>query len=698
MSLRESRKWMYNKNLPGYGALNDEFIAGVTEFIKYVSSQPEQMDGSLIRCPCKKCDNLKFFIPDEVMLHLCRKGFIANYFNWTCHGEKMWHEEEQFVVNQLPQQTNWWDQGFRNFEDTGCSFAAHSNFDDDASNYCHENPSVLHDEAGPSIQEPREDAKPYVDEVVRSPQCDDTTDLCDSFIGLLKDVDKPLYDGCETYTQLSLVAKMLSMKFEYNQSVNHFNENARVFKNSLPRENTLPEDFYGYKRLLRDLGLPVVKIDACRDGCMLFWKSDEHEKFCKFCKLPRYKQREETLNNPMHKRVAYAILRYLPLTPRLQRLYASKVTAPHMTWHATHETNQGVMCHPSDAEAWKHFDRTHPSFASEPRNIRLGLCADGFSPHSQYGQAYSCWPVITTPYNLPPGMCMKNPYMFLSLICPGPKNPKKNIDVFLQPLIEELKHLWEVGVETYDINLGKKFNMRAALLWTINDFPTYGMLSRWSTSGLLGCPICMEKSKAFYLHHGKKISYFDCHRQFLPMNHSYRRDKSTFIRGRAEMSRLPPRLTGDEIWNRVSQYKTVIEDPRGKTPHYGNNHKWNKKSIFWELPYWRTNMIRHNLDVMHIEKNVFDNIMDTIFDIPGKTKDNLNVRKDLHILCDRPELHVPIDNTVPHKPKAKYTLTKNEKVKICSWVRALRFPDGYASNLGRCVDINECRLKKYEES
>ncbi|XP_039119353.1 uncharacterized protein LOC120255636 [Dioscorea cayenensis subsp. rotundata] len=448
MSLRESRKWMYNKNLPGYGALNDEFIAGVTEFIKYASSQPEQMDGSLIRCPCKKCDNLKFFSPDEVMLYLCRKGFTANYFNWACHGEKMWHEEEQFVVNQLPQQTNWWDQGFRNFEDTGCSFAAHSDFDDDASNYCHENPSVLHDEAGPSIQEPREDAKPYVDEVVRSPQCDDTTDLCDSFIGLLKDVDKPLYDGCETYTQLSLVAKMLSMKFEYNQSENHFNENATVFKNSLPRENTLPEDIF-----------MVIK------GYYVTW-------VCLW-----YKQREGTLNNPMHKRVAYAILRYLPLTPRLHRLYASKVTTPHMTFHATHETNQGVMCHPSDAEAWKHFDRTHPLFASEPRNIRLGLCADGFSPHSQYGQAYSCWLVITTPYNLPPGMCMKNPYMFLSLICPGPKNPKKNIDVFLQPLIEELKHLWEVGVETYDINLGKNFNMRAALLWTINDFPSYGMLS-----------------------------------------------------------------------------------------------------------------------------------------------------------------------------------------------------------------------------
>ncbi|CAM8965059.1 unnamed protein product [Rhodiola kirilowii] len=34
--------------------------------------------------------------------------------------------------------------------------------------------------------------------------------------------------------------------------------------------------------------------------------------------------------------------------------------------------------------------------------------------------------------------------------------------------------------------------MRAALMWTISDFPAYGMLSGWSTQGKLGCPYCME--------------------------------------------------------------------------------------------------------------------------------------------------------------------------------------------------------------
>ena len=99
------------------------------------------------------------------------------------------------------------------------------------------------------------------------------------------------------------------------------------------------------------------------------------------------------------------------------------------------------MCHPSDSEAWKHFNRTHPSFSYECRNVRLGLCTDGFQPFGQSGQQYSSWPVIVTPYNLPPWMCMKEAYMFLSVIVPGPNNPKNKIDVFLQPLIVELKQL-----------------------------------------------------------------------------------------------------------------------------------------------------------------------------------------------------------------------------------------------------------------
>ncbi|KAL0420330.1 UNVERIFIED_CONTAM: hypothetical protein Slati_3055900 [Sesamum latifolium] len=153
----------------------------------------------------------------------------------------------------------------------------------------------------------------------------------------------------------------------------------------MPRDHTLPLDYYNTKKLIKDLGLPMEKIDACKNGC-LYWKDDIDLDYCKFCGGARYKPTR--VRNPNRKNTPYAVLRYLPITPRLQRLYVSKTTAEQMTWHATHQIEEGSMCHPSDAEAWRHFDRTHPDFAAEPHNVRLGLCTDGFAPHGQYGRTF----------------------------------------------------------------------------------------------------------------------------------------------------------------------------------------------------------------------------------------------------------------------------------------------------------------------
>ena len=94
--------------------------------------------------------------------------------------------------------------------------------------------------------------------------------------------------------------------------------------------------------------------------------------------------------------------------------------------------------------------------------------------------------------------------MFLSVIVPGPNNPKNKIDVFLQPLIVELKKLWDVGVQTYYASWKQNFQMRVALMWTISDFPAYSMLFGWSTTGKLACPYCMEHSQAFTLTNSRK--------------------------------------------------------------------------------------------------------------------------------------------------------------------------------------------------
>jgi hypothetical protein len=127
--------------------------------------------------------------------------------------------------------------------------------------------------------------------------------------------------------------------------------------------------------------------------------------------------------------VAYKKFRYFSITSRLQRLYMSPRTAKHMTWHQSHDAVNRVMVHPSDDEAWKHFNSVHPYFLAESRNVRLELCIDGFNQFRSFAAPYSCWPVILTVYNLSPGMCMRLEFMFLSTIIPGPSSPGRNIDV-----------------------------------------------------------------------------------------------------------------------------------------------------------------------------------------------------------------------------------------------------------------------------
>ena len=96
---------------------------------------------------------------------------------------------------------------------------------------------------------------------------------------------------------------------------------------------------------------------------------------------------------------------------------------------------------------------------------------------------YSTWTIVLVNYNLPPWLYMKQENLILSTLISGPDSPKNNIDVYMQPLIAELKALWNIGVETYDSLTDGNFNLRASVLWTISDFPGYAMLSGWSTKG-----------------------------------------------------------------------------------------------------------------------------------------------------------------------------------------------------------------------
>jgi hypothetical protein len=61
--------------------------------------------------------------------------------------------------------------------------------------------------------------------------------------------------------------------------------------------------------------------------------------------------------------------------------------------------------------------------------MHLVLCIDKFNLFGSFAAPYSCWSVILMIYNLPPRMCMRPEFMFLSMVIPGPNSPGQNIDV-----------------------------------------------------------------------------------------------------------------------------------------------------------------------------------------------------------------------------------------------------------------------------
>ena len=190
------------------------------------------------------------------------------------------------------------------------------------------------------------------------------------------------------------------------------------------------------------------------------------------------------------------------------------------------------------------------------------------------------------------------------------------------------------------------------------------------------------------------------HRRFLPSQHKFRKDKVSFD-GRREHGRKPTTLSGTQILLQIqsedilTEYKyddlkerKMREEERVKNG--AKKHNWKKKSIFFELPYWEHNLIRHNLDVMHIEKNFCDNILWTLLGVIGKTKDNLNARRDLQEMNIRRPLHPQTRGSgKEYLPPAKFTLSKDDKQIFCKVLKRVKVPDGYASNISRCVHMKE---------
>ncbi|KAG8482728.1 hypothetical protein CXB51_024209 [Gossypium anomalum] len=448
------------------------------------------------------------------------------------------------------------------------------------------------------------------------------------------------------------------------------------------------------KRLIKDLGLGYDKIHSCPNDCMLYWGDQKNQQSCHVYGKSRWmNSNTEDVNTDeggaQLRKKPVKVLRYFPLIPRLQRLFMSSKTAESMRWHNDQRTDDGLLRHPADSLAWKSFDSKFLSFASDPRNVRLGLAADGFNPFKIMSTSYSTWPILLVPYNFPPWICMKQSSFILSMIIPGEKGPGNDIDIYLQPLIEELKQLWS-GVETYDVLRKENFNLRVILLWTINDFLAYANLSGWSTKGRYAVLVVLRKLVRSGCIMGSSLTwaivgeYRGAPEQTVGSEILFMLKDINFSYGK--MNQPPITQTRRRSRDESDDESDEEDDPN-------EAELWKKRSIFFELPYWEHNILRHNLDVMHIEKNVCENIIGTILNVDGKSKDNLQSRLDLVDMRIRRDLYPQVlPNGKYRLPPSIFSMSKKEKEVFCMVLKDIKVPDAYASNISRCVSFKDRRL------
>ncbi|GKB14467.1 putative transposase-associated domain-containing protein [Tanacetum coccineum] len=320
------------------------------------------------------------------------------------------------------------------------------------------------------------------------------------------------------------------------------------------------------------------------------------------------------------------------------------------------------------AKAWRTIDEKFPKIAKDTRNLRLGISADGVDVNTG--------------------------------------------NMHHKPLVDDLHTLFETGVDTYDASTKDNFNLRAVVLWIINDYPALGTLCGCPYSGFKGCVVCGKDTNCVRLSASSKQSYVG-HRRYLPYNHPFRKQKKAF-NGQQEFLQAPIPMTGEQIYNEVKHIKNKWgkgkrtnnnasenqEDTRGRggkiqkqkrntTEEEGslsqvneqNGVYWKKFNIWYrKLKYWRHNPVPHCIDFMHVEKNVAESIVGTLLHVPGKTKDGLNARLDLAELGVKPELFAMQDEDKTTLPPAGYTLTNAEKDIFCETLHNIKVPEGYCSN------------------
>jgi len=535
----DRRSWMYN-----ISRHSESFRRELDKFLKVAQNHAMDEKTKDVRCPCKNCRNHCVFddlvtIRSHVLVH----GFVKDpeYTIWTYHGEK---ENPDFVAEM---QDVWGDREAVNryfegydedygFEDDGsdegvdygprgCDGVVGSG-EDIAGNEGTED--IVGDQgAGSGVDE--FDDSDFLGQLLHNTMPELLVGSAkgeQNVEALKRAAEETVYErskGCPRHwTLLRFILELLILKAKYGWSDVSFNDLLRILAWLLPKPNKVPKNTYRAKKIISPFTMGVQRIHACPNHCILY-RGDAYKNLdkCPVCGAKRYKNnagycgREEkdqtdeikrkrrggsVVSNEKpdtclgdddskQRRIPCLVVWYLPVADRLRRMFSNPSDAELMRWWDSDKRKKGdgKIRHPADGTQWQKFDEKYKEFARDPRNVRFALDTDGMNPFGERRSNHSTWPVVMSMFNLPTWLCQKRKYLFLCILIQGPKHPGLDIDVFLEPLLEEMAKLWNHGIKMIDAFTQQEFTLRAMIFVTINDYQALFVLSG-QTKGRTACP------------------------------------------------------------------------------------------------------------------------------------------------------------------------------------------------------------------
>jgi hypothetical protein len=142
------------------------------------------------------------------------------------------------------------------------------------------------------------------------------------------------------------------------------------------------------------------------------------------------------------RKIPVLVMWYLPVINHLKRVFSNPRDAELVRWHSEkRRKNNEEIRHPTDGTQWQFFDLQYKPFGSKSRNIRFALSTDGMNLFGENRTMHSTWPVILVMYNLLTWLCHKRKYLILSILIQDPKQAGTDIDVFLEPLMQDMAKL-----------------------------------------------------------------------------------------------------------------------------------------------------------------------------------------------------------------------------------------------------------------